>query len=330
MSAQHLKLAKKYAPLLIQKVNKEWKVADQIAPVDFAGSITDVSKNHQKLYDLDRNDTTTIKPKIYFSVCETTTHFFIIYAVYHIVDWWKRLVPNNLIDRFRYMLENHFHDMEGALFVITRHPEGLIDGVITVAHRNFYLYTEPVIRSKNQKDNLAFPERSLRITKFRETIDGHIEVSPTLPRVYLYIQSNGHGIRCDRSKWSRGEEVWYYRPKGISFNPDPDPGPEQIVIKHYQLENIFKKNGLWDNRFNNMVFLQDRKGKWGFVYQNKKGVLERSPANPPWSWNDRNDPSPIGEIATDPAHFILRYAQGWGPVSTQYISNPYLSIGDHD
>ena len=68
MSAQHLKLARKYAPILIQKVSKSWKAADQIAPVDFAGSITDVSKNPQKLYKIDRNDTTTIKTKIYFSV----------------------------------------------------------------------------------------------------------------------------------------------------------------------------------------------------------------------------------------------------------------------
>ena len=63
-----------------------------------------------------------------------------------------------------------------------------------------------------------------------------------------------------------------------------------------------------------------------FVYIEKNGGLQREAANPPWSWNDHNDTSPIGEIATDPAGFIIRYAQGWGPVSTHPIYNPYQSI----
>jgi len=69
-------------------------------------------------------------------------------------------------------------------------------------------------------------------------------------------------------------------------------------------------------------------GKWGITAKKKvtEGNLVPAAANPPWSWNDRNDTSPIGEIATDPARFIGRYAQGLGPLSHHYLYNPYLQI----
>ena len=88
----------------------------------------------------------------------------------------------------------------------------------------------------------------------------------------------------------------------------------------------------WCNDLGLPVYRVDRMskrsgdGQWGFVYREKSGGLKGGAANPPWSWNDHNDTSPIGEIATDPARFIIRYAQGWGPVSTHYIYNPYQSI----
>jgi hypothetical protein len=88
----------------------------------------------------------------------------------------------------------------------------------------------------------------------------------------------------------------------------------------------------WSNDLGLPVYRVDRMSKHSgdcqldFVYIEKNGGLQREAANPPWSWNDHNDTSPIGEIATDPAGFIIRYAQGWGPVSTHYIFNPYQSI----
>ncbi len=94
----------------------------------------------------------------------------------------------------------------------------------------------------------------------------------------------------------------------------------------YELVDLFEQGGLWDHRFHNRTFRQNKEGKWGLVYRDKKR-LRGSAANPPWSWNDHNDTSPLGEIVTDPAHFIVRYAQGWGPVSTQYLYNPYQEIG---
>lgn len=88
---------------------------------------------------------------------------------------------------------------------------------------------------------------------------------------------------------------------------------------------MFDAGGFWDHRFHDWVFRQNKSGKRGFVYRDRRR-LHGGAANPPWSWNDHNDTSPIGEIANDPARFVVRYAQGWGPVSTQYIYNPYQDI----
>ncbi len=111
-------------------------------------------------------------------------------------------------------------------------------------------------------------------------------------------------------------------PWAMMFNVTLSPPPE------YALEDIYKPKGLWAHRFNPRVFKQSEGGKWAFVHRKKltSGGLVPGKANPPWSWNDHNDTSPIGEMATDPARFILRYAQGWGPVSTQYTCNKYLGI----
>ena len=329
-----VKLAKKYAPIFAQKITNEWTLADQIAPVDYPipdaqgrlldpathkiinpGKIEDVVKNPERIYKT--ADNAIIPPKVYFSVCETSTHYFIIYAVYHVLDWWKRYVPEDLYNYIRDMLDEHMHDMEGALFIVTREPSSLIDGVVTIAHNHFYLYTQPLVISAGNADPKPRKDQ-LRVAKFNETIDGNIRLDKDTLRVKLYIESHGHGMKGDYKGWGSSDEIWYYSPEGSSLTK-PDLS--------YTLEDIFKPGGLWHFRFDKKVFMQNKEGKWAFSYKKKDGQLGAGSANPPWSWNDVNDTSPLGEIATDPAHFIIRYAQGWGPVSTQYVYNPYTGVG---
>jgi hypothetical protein len=326
-SKEALELATKYAPIFAQKVSDEWKVADQIAPVDFAGNIKDIVDNPQKLGKLEED--AKIAAKVYYSVCETSTHYFLIYAVYHVLDWWKRFEPDDIYNYIRDMLDEHIHDMEGALLVVTKYPEGFVDGLVTVAHNNFYLYTLPQIpKDKPGEYEEAFKKKSLRIVKFNETVDGNIWLDKVTQRVKLYIESRGHGIWGDHKRWGGGENIWYYAPTGAAGTPGTIDTNETLYTKslQYQLEDIFAKDGLWANRFTEAVFKQKENGQWGFVYREKDGTLPGGAANPPWSWNDHNDTSPIGEIATDPARFIICYAQGWGPVSAHYIYNPYQSI----
>ena len=216
--------------------------------------------------------------------------------------------------------------MEGALLVVTKALDLLVDAVVAVAHYTFYMYAEPRIPTKYPNWKRAYP-KSLRIIKFSESMDSNIWLDKATQRVKLYIESRGHGIWGDHRRWGRGENIWYYSPAGEAGIPgtiDLKETPNTKTIQ-YQLEYIFAKDRLWGNRFAEAVFKQRENGQWGFVYREKDGSLPGGVGNPTWSWNDHNDTSPIGEIATDPARFIIRYAQGWGPVSTHYIFNPYLS-----
>jgi len=333
-----------HAPVLAQKVDKEWILADQIAPVDFTdGGLKNCAANYNHLLELPPYDRKETEPKIYYSVCETTTHYFIFYAVYHVFDWWKYLKPKDLYNLIRDALDEHVHDMEGALFVVakkTNYRKEWIDGVVTMAHRHFYLYTEQYLPPEKKGEDPERQDKSLYISKFNETVDGHIWLDPMTKRIKLYIQAKGHGLYGDHKHWGGGHEIWYYTPQGEQIDPRPlnlekfedvkEPHRKRkweiTVWKHYDLEDIFAANGLWTNRDNPDVFQQHKNGAWGFVYKNEKsGDKEAGAANPPWSFNDSNDTSPLGEIATDPARFILRYGQGWGPVSAHYLYNPYLS-----
>lgn len=324
--AETRKLAAKYAPVFAQKLSREWALADQIAPVDFAGSITEVAENLDALEDLYQQDPNAIiDSKVYYSVCETSTHYFLVYALYHVIDWWKRLKPKDLYNLIRDQLDEHVHDMEGALLVVTKDPDTLVDGVVTVSHNNFYLYTEPLAPTAVGKSRRA-SRRNLRVVKFNETVDGNIWLDQATRRIKLFVESRGHGVRGDHNGWGGGDEIWYYSPAEETGTPGTiDPKEERNTrALTYELVDVFEPKGLWHHRFHERVFRQNKDGKWGFVYRDEKQRLRGGAANPPWSWNDHNDTSPLGEIATDPAHFIIRYAQGWGPVSTQYLHNPYL------
>ena len=329
---EHHDLALKHAPVFAQKVSKEWRVADQIAPVDLAGTITSIADNPAKLLEIGedlrkrKDKTYVIPPKVYYSVCETSTHHFILYAVYHVLDWWKRYTPTNLYDAIRDQVDEHFHDMEGALVVVTKQPSGLVDAMITVAHLDFFLYTKPMTPTDLGQAEPASKD-SLNIVKFNETVDGNIWLDKTNGRVRLYIESRGHGIHGDHTGWGGGDELLYYYPDEETATPQTiDKAEKNTQAVKYTLEDICAPQGLWSVRFDQAVFRQNKHGQWGFVYREKNGNLKGASANPPWSWNDHNDTSPIGEIATDPAHFIARYAQGWGVMSLQYLRNPYLGI----
>ena len=333
-------IASKYAPIFAQKISNEWKLADQIAPVDFPDlkdnevtsrsfdtcGIDDLQNNPEKLMKLDEQE--KIPAKIYYSFCKTSTHYFLLYAVYHILDWWKRYPSKNPYHIIRDKLDEHIHDMEGALLVISQKPEELVDAVITIAHGNFYLYNNDV--SENNYNNQSKEPKYLRIAKFNEDVDGKINRDKESARVKLYCESKGHGVYGSKNKWGGGDQIWYYKPNGETADPRPaytrdsSNDNEPVEQMDYELEDIFKKGGLWEHRFDPKVFMQNEKGVWGFVCNDeKKGKKYPTKANPPWSWNDRNDTSPVGEMATDPARLIIRYAQGWGPVSAHYLFNPY-------
>ncbi|KAB2865244.1 MAG: hypothetical protein F9K46_03930, partial [Anaerolineae bacterium] len=359
---KYQEIAHAFCPVFAQKVDDDWPAADQIAPIDFAvpGDIhASVKKN---LPELVRRSAINKKfiienPKVYYSVCETRTHYFLIYAVYHPLDWWKYIDQAFLDDPvswIRAQFDEHVHDMEGALLVVTKDiPEsvkasgakyGLVDALITISHTHLLIYANPVIWDTKAGKFKPHPLPYRKIVSFqpalgRDRVDfrsldlntcgltGNILIDETTDRVKLYVEARGHGIRGDRDSWNVGDREWWYNVATFKdrFKNSPNPEKEKKRYAFFELEDIFTpKTGLWSFRLNEEVFVQGDNGKWFFAsdgyVDSKKRTKRFQPgkANPPWSWNDDKDMLPAGAIATDPAWFIQQYAQGWGPVDTSY------------
>jgi len=81
-----------------------------------------------------------IKPRayVYYSVVETSSHWYIIYAFYHPRDWADHPLSG---------LDTHENDLEGALFIVARPGSsssstyGTLQGMVTVFHHDFYSFT---------------------------------------------------------------------------------------------------------------------------------------------------------------------------------------------
>ena len=324
----------RFAPVIAHKVHREWRAADRITPIDLGEGFGDVRHNPKRLFEATRDDGRWLapapEPVVYFSHCETGTHHFLLYAVYHPMDWWKRLAPSNLYDLIRNEVDEHAHDLEGALLVVRKDPRETLDALITVAHHDFHLYVEPRVPTSEGRWRLW--NKPLKLRKFQQKVDGNAWVDPRLERVKLYVESRGHGIYGDHARWGGGDEIWYYCPAAAhSDGHDHDEASdgnasEGVKQLHYRLEDLHRPGGLWDHRFDTRVFRQRDDGKFGFVALKKltEGSSIAAAANPPWSWNDRNDQSPVGEIATDPARLFARYVQGAIGIDLEYVKNPYL------
>lgn len=107
------KLAFRHAPVLWQKVNDANPRGDYITKVDFAGSLDEIIYNWPKVNDGNNE----LLAHGYYSVVETTTHYFILYAFYHAQDWYD---GKYLFDKIRKKFDEHLNDMEGALAIVTK------------------------------------------------------------------------------------------------------------------------------------------------------------------------------------------------------------------
>ncbi|HUV37817.1 MAG TPA: hypothetical protein VMX58_12845 [Patescibacteria group bacterium] len=332
MSTKHEKLALRHAPVLHQKIHEMNPRGDYITRVDLRGTWDDIVHNWEYVRDAGN----ALEAAGYYSVAETTTHYFILYAFYHAQDWYDGKI---LIDKIRKNFDEHLHDMEGALAVVTKRPgnekDERVDAFITISHFHFYCYANWM-----EKDNKPFfpPEDEWRnrIRGFTENVDGNIW--PVLdggrPRFSLYAQARGHGIRGDRKAWGLENKIIRYFPS-LTESGEPEPAPEKFFKDkgylfqdvRYHLIDIHEPDGLWANRSNPNVFQTNDKGQDAFVKLATKNKLKAGSANPPWGWDDMDDRHKCGELAINPARIVHDYFTGLREYSLEYVFDPYLRIG---
>lgn len=230
----------------------------------------------------------------YYSVVETNTHYFILYAFFHPRDWANVCF---------FGIDYHENDLEGQLSIIKKSTSnngyGEFQGMVTVAHSDFYSFTPS--GSPLQSNN--------------EGIDGTVayenynnEQHPVTAQ-----ESKGHGLKAWPAYRIIGDGIKYY--PSLTIAEAPANNDDRNV--KYKLVNIFEANGFWARRFDT-AFLTNTKS-----FPSTKGS---GSANTPWNWDDGNDNPAAGELATDPAKLVNDYFNNLGNFSTTYTLNPYRGI----
>ena len=244
---------------------------------------------------------------VYYSITESETHWFIIYAFYHPRDW-----KNDI--EFETAHEN---DMEGCLLVVEKPAGanaerfGVVRGMVAVAHLDFYSYVpEDSPWTDGPPHAWWRPGENIDGVLRFETFDG-------LDHPVTYQEARGHALRADvRDPFGGGDGIRYL--PSLTLSEEPKHPNDRNV--HYQLVDIFGETGLWSKRGDPNVF-----AKFGVFRGDTHGV---NSANAPWKWDDKDDGGRLqgGELAVDPIKLIKIYFTGLGIFSEVYLSNRYQSI----
>lgn len=229
----------------------------------------------------------------YYSVVETSTHWFITYAFFHPRDW---------TDLFL-ILDEHENDLEGLLTVVKKDGSeyGSLQGIVTVAHSDFYSFTPAGSQLQNGQ----------------ETIDGTLSLEQYNNALHPVTaqEAKGHGLKAHPYYKINGEGIRYLPSATVAGIP-AHPDDRQVS---YKLVDIFEPNGLWEQRNNTQLFSSPA-GAFKSSYGNGN-------ANAPWNWNDGNDGDvATGEIATDPAKLVSIYFSNLGTFDRNYTANKYKGI----
>lgn len=282
-------LALHWAPVHYQDTDSSDYDADYLSAIDYDGE-WDMLNN----WDRQDDGVFPLASTAYYSVVETSTHWFIGYGFYHPRDWTDVPDPFNLL--------HHENDMEGLLLTVRRDGSafGRLEAMVTVSHGNFYSYLPP----------------GSPFTSGRESVDGTIVMRTVdgASRPTSWQEAKGHGLRrWNGAEFAGGDGIIYVPSAGAG--EVPASGNDRSV--GYRLVSVFAADGLWARRNAPATFA----GFGTFRGDNGKD----NAANAPWGWDDGDDGSdlPRGLLATDPALLVSAYFDGEAPFSLAYTRNPY-------
>lgn len=282
-------LAYRWAPVHYQDTDSTDYDADYLTSVDFDGDWSALNN-----WESQDDSLSWLTAKVYYSVVETSTHWFIVYGFYHPRDWCDSL-----------FCDFHENDMEGVLLTVRRNGTtyGALEAAVSVAHKDFYSY---------------IPSGS-PYTNGQEDIDGRLllQTHDGASHPTTFQEAKGHGVyRWDGSNFPGGDGVVYFPDRTTA--EVPSGGNDRFV--RYTLVNIFVRNGLWAHRCNTSTFTS-----CNGPFRGDNGSPNNA-ASPSWRWDDHDDGGSLlgGELARDPAKLVSIYFGNEGTFSRTYTRNGYL------
>jgi hypothetical protein len=308
----HEQLAAHWAPVWYQDSDSSNYEGDYIVAYDFDGD----TRSDNNWDNLDKAGV-DLRAVIYWSLVETQTHWFILYADFHPQDWDENCQPIPFGPD-----KCHENDMEGAMVVVEKDgsPHGKFFLLYTEAHNILYIFTnDPSVKPSSSKSLKSVP------VTFEE--GSHPE---------LYVESKGHGVcalqydgsdHCSHPLGSNpfpGGDGVVYRYKGKAEKPssgdDRDVGYDLVPLSSTlwpRREDICNDGCTFDGE---MVYEGMTLGK---AFDGDSHGDDK--ANPPWAWDDPDDgPVYRGDFFFRPAESAVTHLQIIGAWSKTYLHNPFV------
>ena len=337
-----IEVAGRFAPVFYQALGDRPR-SDYITNFDFDGDwVGDNNWNNAV------NETFPLKAFIYFSVAETSTHFFIHYAVFHPRDYKGGEVRGTLLSELI---------RQGAKHGAKYDPTGLADEA-TLAHENDMEGALVVVkRDGNNLDHaqVVFVE-TLRHNTFPryqtgEAVPGVPAVTLEGQRPLLYIEPKGHGIEAftnnpkqtSRKSFLRyvyGEHAGDSEKVNVCRDVDITPCKSSVAYELIPLGTLWAKAKGDENptygvtfdygevtistRLNDAGTVEKKVsvGKMGCAFRGGVGGINM--ARPPWGWFDRESPNQaLGSWFFDPAVRIKSDFSLDSNFSTSYVKLPF-------
>ena len=300
--ANHRRLAEHYAPVVFQESRST--VLDFVTKFDYDGDWKgDNNWRNAYLYDLTGH--------VYYSVIESTSHYFITYAFYHPRDYTARPYEG-----FAPKTE-HENDMEGCTITIEKDgsPFGKAMLLETLAHDVFFKY--------DNRDNRRVSNGSLKLDGSMTFMDG---------RPAVYIEAEGHGVKAASRAVVASRASFpgiVYRYTGTASVPESNRDPNAT----YDLVSI--EDTLWARRFDvgSTFCCADTYtmsgGASASVGSAFNGPIGGCAAKPPWGWDQASDKIAKGDWFRDPLKAYPTQLRIQNFTGT-YVHNPYLQADERN
>ena len=291
-------LALRWAPVHYQDVDQTGShalggAADYIAAYDYDGNL-----NGHDNWDHAGDPAFPLRAVAYYSVVETSSHWFLVYLFFHPRDW-----TDSFFDT------EHENDAEGVMFAVRRDGStfGQLQAAVTVAHTDFF----------------SFVPSGGSWTSGGETVDGVLQLMALANGGHPVTaqQAKGHGLKARPYYDIDGDGVVYF-PSPTTAGVPTNPNDRNVS---YQLIDILTPGGMWDQRNTTSLFASfgsfagDSTGGCG------SGAIgcSSNAANAPWGWDDHDDVPLRGALASDPAGLARAYFTIPEGISTTYTFNPF-------
>ncbi|MBX7221276.1 MAG: hypothetical protein K1Y36_15110 [Blastocatellia bacterium] len=322
-------IAGRFAPIFIQSLGDSPRF-DYITKFDFDGDWKGTNN-----WENAANQKYPLTANVYFSLCESQTHYFIHYAAFHPRDYKGGNTKGTLLSELF---------QEGARLGGKYDPTGLAQEAV-LAHENDLEGCLLVIEKSGndpQKGKLVYFE-TLAHNKFNQyrpnpDTDGN--------NALLYVEPKGHGIysyedgKRQAKNQSKGEMRYEYR--GRAEDPEKNttgtvgydliPMVSTLWVKAqgspnetYGIENDYQSLQLEVVKPRKIRAQEIKVGLVGNAFRGDVGG--KNMARPPWGWfSSAERDRPLGEWFFDPAKVVKRHYNLPDTFSLAYLHHPILGV----